>query len=194
MNEPSTGPIVRIVDPPRGRRRATGSGHTPQGRLREADDRPRRRERHDDDDEQGFRVVDRVADVVPGRLPPGVRRGRDEEHHRPQAEHHLDFPEEVQRLGAQTRRRRPAVCARLLIVPVLHPVRETGEARRRKRVENRQDEHARGDGVERLDLHAHGEIGRQRLIRSRMGNSPGPGEIAARSPCSSLIGSTARYR
>ena len=101
---------------------------------------------------------------MPGRLPPGVRRGRDEEHHRPQAEDHFDFPEEVQRLGAQTRRRRQAVCARLLVVPVLHPVRETGEAGRRKRVENRQEEHARGDGVERLDLHTHGEIGCERLI------------------------------
>jgi hypothetical protein len=50
-------------------------------------------------------------------------------------------------------------------VAVLHPVRETREAGRRKRVDNRQEEHARGDAIERLDLHAHGEICRQRLIR-----------------------------
>ena len=101
---------------------------------------------------------------MPGRLPPGVRRGRDDEHHGPQAKDHFDFPEKVERLGAQTRRRRSAVRPCLLIVPVLHPVRETGEAGRRKRVENRQDKHARCNGVERLDLHTHGEIGRQRLI------------------------------
>ena len=70
INEPSTGPIVRIaahhaaaVPPP---------AATPEGRLSEPDDGPCRRERHDDDDEHGFRIVDRFADVVPGRLPPGV--------------------------------------------------------------------------------------------------------------------------
>jgi hypothetical protein len=49
-------------------------------------------------------------------------------------------------------------------VTVLHPMRETGDASCRKGVENRQDEHACGNGVERLDLHTHGEIGRQGLI------------------------------
>ena len=150
--------------PPCGRCGTTSSRDTAEGRLSKPDDRPRRRERHDDDDEQGFRVIDGIADVVLGRPPTGVRRDRDEEHHRPQAEDHLDFPEEVQRLRAQTRQRRQAVCACLLIVPVLHAVCETGEARCRERVENRQEEHACSDGIERLDLHAHGEIRRQRLI------------------------------
>ena len=176
MNEPSTGPIVRIathhaagVPPPAAATRRSADSANPMiGRVDASAMMTTTN--------SGFRVVDRVADVVPGRLPPGVRRDRDDEHHRPQAEDHFDFAEEVQRLGAQTRRRRQAVRARLLVVPVLHPVRETGEARRRKRVENRQDEHARGDGVERLDLHTHGEIGCERLICAAMGNSPGPSE------------------
>jgi hypothetical protein len=58
---------------------------------------------------------------LPGRPPTGVRPGRDEEH-RPPAECHLNFPEQVQRLRAQTQRRRQAACTRLLIVSVPHPV------------------------------------------------------------------------
>ena len=43
-----------------------------------------------------------------------------------------------------------------------------------KRVENRQDKHARGDGVERLDLHTHGEIGGERLIGAGWVTLQGP--------------------
>ena len=42
---------------------------------------------------------------------------------------------------------------------------EISNACRRKRVENCQQKHTRGDGVERLDLNARGEIGRKGLIR-----------------------------
>ena len=62
-------------------------------------------------------------------------------------------------------RHRSADCACLLIVTVLHPVCETSDACRRKRVENRQDKHSCGDGIEGLDLNPHREIGRKRLIR-----------------------------
>jgi hypothetical protein len=50
---------------------------------------------------------------------------------------------------------------------MLRSMGEGGETRRRKRMENRQEEHARRDGVERLDLHPHREVGRQRVIRRR---------------------------
>jgi hypothetical protein len=71
----------------------------------------------------------------------------------------------MQHLSAQTRRGRSTLCPRLLVVSVLHAVRETGEAGRRECMKNRQEKYAGGDSVERLDLHTHGEVGRQRLIR-----------------------------
>ena len=140
MNEPSSGPTSgsRPTTPPACRRRRRDP---PQGRLGEPDDRPRRRERHDHDDEQRLGVVDRVVDVVPWPSPSRVRRDRDEQDDRPQAEDHFDFAEEVQHLGAQTRRRRPP-CARARDRGAAAPVRETGEARGRKRVEDRQEEDA----------------------------------------------------
>ena len=109
MNEPRTGPMVRIATHHAAGVRAADSGDTPQGRLGESDDRPRRCEGHDHHDEQGFRVADGLTDVVSGRLPSGVHRGRDEEDHGPQAEYHLDFSEEMENLRAHTRRRRSAV-------------------------------------------------------------------------------------
>ena len=151
-------------DPPCGRRAAADSGDTSQGRLGESDDRPRRGEGHDHYDEQRFSVGDGLADVVSGHLPPEVHRGCDEQDPGPQAEYHLDFSQEVENLRAHTRRHRSAGCAALCIVTLLHPVCETSNACCRKRVENRQDEHTRGNGVEGLDLNAHGEIGRKRLI------------------------------
>jgi len=57
------------------------------------------------------------------------------------------------------------MCVRLMIVPVLYAVRERSKPGRGKRVENRQDEHARGEHVERLHLRAHDELTRERLIR-----------------------------
>jgi hypothetical protein len=70
-------------------------------------------------------------------------------------------------------------------VTVLHPVREASEASRRKRVENRQKKYARSDRVERLDLHAHGEIGCERLLGAgwvtlqRPRNCREPGRLVA---------------
>lgn len=52
MNDPSTGPTVRMVKAPRRWRTAAEAGDTAQRGFREADHRPRRGERHDHDHEQ----------------------------------------------------------------------------------------------------------------------------------------------
>ena len=56
-------------EPPRRRRAAAERGQPPQRALGERDDRPRRRERHDHDDEQRLGVGDAVVEVVLGAVP-----------------------------------------------------------------------------------------------------------------------------
>ncbi len=152
MNDPSTGPIVRIAIHHAAGVAAAGVGHASQPRLREAHDGPCRRQRHDHHHEQRFRVVDRVVQVVGGRVPSRVRGHRDGQHHGPESEDHFDFPEEVQQLGDDARRRRAALRACLVVVSVLHAVRQCREAGGRECVEDGEHEDAGGDPVERLDL------------------------------------------
>src|SRR5262245_54071080 len=91
-------------------------------------DRPRRRQRHDDEHEQRFRVVDAAGEVIDGVTPPAEPRKRRDQWDRPQYESQLDFAEEVERIGAKTACIWPKAC----------PYATSGcnEPGRGKRVEN----------------------------------------------------------
>ncbi len=163
--------------PPRGGRSTPGVGYAAQRRLRESDNRTGRRERHDDDDEQRFRVVDHVVEVMPRRFPAGIADHRDEEHDRPEAEDDFDLAEKVQHPGSHARRLGPSVGAGALVVSALAVVRERGEAGRRERVDDGQQEDRRGDRVERFDVRAFPENLADGLA-ARIGiGRKGPGEL-----------------
>ena len=154
MNEPSSGP-----EDENGAHHAAGvpppsPGDTAQRALGERDDRARRRQRHDHDHKQRFRVVDAFREVVLRRLPAFGQRHGDEQHHRPQPEHHFDFTEEMQDLGPTLGLGgcpgRQTSCVR----GVLHPVRQRRELRRDERVHDRQQKDRRRHRVERIDANA----------------------------------------
>jgi hypothetical protein len=105
------------------------------------------------------------------------RRDRDDQHHGPQPEHHLDLAEEVQELGGDTRpgRRREWQPRG---VTMLKGVRQPGEARRGERVQDGDHEDRRDDEIEGILRHARrerrqdavgrrGRIGRQRGRKDR---------------------------
>ncbi len=146
------GPDDQDRGPPRARRSPSGVGHHSQGGFSEADDRPRRRQRHDDDHEQGLGVNHEVIEVVLRRLPAGVADHRHQQHQGPEAEDDLDLAEKVQQLGGDARSLAAALGPRAFVVPVLDAVREVGESRRREGVHDGEHEDARGHHVERLDL------------------------------------------
>ena len=67
MNDPSSGPTMRMAS-----HQATGafsaeSRHPSQGLFRQLQNRTRGRDGHDDDHEHGLGEVDAMADVVTGR-------------------------------------------------------------------------------------------------------------------------------
>ena len=156
MNEPSSGPIVRIVDPPRRRRArrrdwrrgaARASANATIGRVDG--------ERHDDDDEQRLGVVDGVVEVVRGGVPAGVQRSS-----RPAARPPTGrTPLRLRPGSAAAPRRRSGVGGRpaaraCCVVPVLHAMGERREPRGREGVQDREREDGRGDRRQRIRLDA----------------------------------------
>ena len=136
---------------PRGAGRAAAKVRDlPQRGLGQVDDRARRRERHDDDDEERLGVVDAVVDVVRRGGPAAIDRDGHHQDHGPEAEDDLHFAEEVQQFRRDARLRRHPGRLRPFVMAVLHGVRERHEARRRKRVHDRQKEDDGRHQVERL--------------------------------------------
>ena len=147
--------------PPGSGRAATDRGHQAQAALREFQHRPGARDRHDDHHEHRLGKVHRVPDVPDDRRPavePGDRAG---EHEDPDAEHRLDLAEEVQDLPLETHLVRAAVVVGIRVPPVVpfrHPgrmfsfgdVRPVPKLRGEKRVNDREQEDAGGDHIERL--------------------------------------------
>jgi hypothetical protein len=137
---------------------------------------PRRRERHDHDDEHRLGVGDRVVDVVTRDLRPLVPDDRAEEHQGPEAEDHLHLADEVQELGRDAR---PPVGARggcTVVVALLEAMGERGEPRGRERVQDREREDARGDRVEGIRLDACGQRRKEpavdlRVVHQRRGET-----------------------
>ena len=92
-----------------------------------------------------------------GRRPALGGHERNHQHDRPEAEHHLYFAEEVQQFRREARNQRPIKRTRAFLVLMLESVRECGEARGSKRVDDGQEKDGERHQVERFGLDAGGE-------------------------------------
>ena len=85
-----------------------------------------------------------------GDVPSLGERDRNEQDDGPEAEHDLDLAKEVKHLGDDAWNGRASAGASPRVVFALDGVGQRGEPRRRKRVEDGEQEDRRRDGVERL--------------------------------------------
>jgi hypothetical protein len=136
MNEPSTGPMVRMVNHHAAGRLAAERGHPLQRALREHHDRPAGGNRHDHDHEHRLGEIDGVGEVGLGGVPVDGGRDGGQQRQHPQAEHHLDLTEEVQDLGLEAGAGRFAAFPALVVEGVLRVVRRLPEVVGEERVQS----------------------------------------------------------
>ena len=168
--------------PPRRRRaRRRGRRRRRSAASAKRDDRPRRGERHDHDHEQRLGVVDRVVEVVRRCPSPACTVSADEQHDRPQAEHHFDFAEEMQHLrrARSAPRGRPGAPLPARRARCWTRCASAGEPRRGERVQDREEEDAvatalNGSAAIRADRVSRSEAARRVAVQEpRKGGGSG---------------------
>ena len=177
IKEPSSGPMMRMVIHQAAGVPPPGARDGPQRRFGEADNRPRRRQRHDHHDEQGFRVVDGLVDVMLRWFPSHKCGGHHEQHDGPETENHFDLAQEVQELRDNARPGAALLRPRVPVVPLLYAMRQGGETAGGKCVDDGERENAGRNRVERLQLHPGEQFRAEPLVRQRWIACQGPRDL-----------------